>query len=99
MNRRTLRVTAVALAAASALAAVASSVLATRAAVNPTNIAATRTYLRARPRYEQAIKGGGRAAQASARAFAGQVGNECPNVLAGAPRGRATEEIAREVHG
>ena len=99
MNRGAVRLILVALVSVSALATVASTVLVTRAATKPPNIAATRTYLRARHSYERAIKGDGPADQASAHAFVAQVTAECPNVLAGAPPGKATEEIAREAHG
>ena len=98
MNRGAVRLIVIALVSVSALATVASTVLATRAATKPANIAATRTYLRARHSYEQAIKSDGPADQASAHAFVAQVTAECPNVLAGAPPGKATEEIAREAN-
>jgi hypothetical protein len=54
--------------------------------------------LRARHRYEQAVKGDGPADRAAAHALVTQVTAQCSNVLAGAPPGKATEEIAREAN-
>lgn len=99
MHRGVARVVVVAVASALAGAAVASTVLATRALGKPANITATRTYLRARHTYELAIKGDGPADRRSAQAYVNQVTAGCPNVLAGAPPGEATEEITREADG
>jgi hypothetical protein len=67
-----------------------------RGATESTDIAATRTYLRARHGYEQAIKRDGPADQGAAHALVAQVTAKCPNVLAGAASDKATEEITRE---
>jgi hypothetical protein len=91
-----IRLAALALAPMLASVAVVSTVYATRGASRPSNIAATRSYLRARHAYEQAITGDGPRDRASANAFVGQVTAGCRNVLSGPPPGKATEEIARE---
>ncbi len=79
-----------------ALFAGAGVALATRGAVRPVDIAATRTYLRAEHRYEQAIKGDGPADAVALDALVAQVSSDCPDVLVGAPPSKATEEITRE---
>jgi hypothetical protein len=82
-----------------ALVAGAGVALATRGAVGavkPADIAATRTYLRAEHRYEQAIKGDGPADAAALHSLVGHVSSGCPKVLVGAPPSKTTEEITRE---
>jgi hypothetical protein len=74
----------------------ASVALATRGVVTPADIAATRTYLRAQHHYEQAIKGDGSADAAAVHDLVARVSSQCPNVLAGAPPDKVTEEITRE---
>jgi hypothetical protein len=96
MNRHGVGLTVAALVAVFALAVVASVVHALGAATKAPNVAATRTYLHARHSYEEAIKGDGPTDQASAHVLVTQVTAKCPNVLAGATPGKATEEITRE---
>jgi hypothetical protein len=68
----------------------------TEAAPYPQDHVATRAYLRAENQYERAIKGDGPADAAAVRGLLDHVARACPNVLMGAPAGKATEEITRE---
>jgi hypothetical protein len=70
--------------------------LAARRSVTPTDIAVTRAYLRARHHYERAVKDDGLADAVAVHDLVARVSSQCPNVLAGAPSNKATEEITRE---
>ncbi|HLI33277.1 MAG TPA: hypothetical protein VKU89_11155 [Solirubrobacteraceae bacterium] len=99
MNRTAVRVTAVAVVPALALAGVAGTGLAVPVITKTENVISTEIYLRARHKYDEAIKGDLPAGRVSARLFVAHVRAECQNVLAGAPPGRVTEEFSREASG
>lgn len=91
-----VRLTAFVLSLVVVLSARAGGALAKPAGVKRSDVAATRAYLLAAYARDQAIKRAGPSDEAAVHDLVGHVSGQCPNVLAGAPANKATEEITRE---
>jgi hypothetical protein len=69
--------------------AIAFGVLVSDAVAHPNDVAATRAYLRAEYKSYRAIDANLEASRKDLKSFVGQIVADCPNVLAGFPRGDA----------